>query len=224
MRVLVGPSGGGPAGAVEMAVARTLAGPQGSVTPLFDAGVRNLARQLTAAEVALIRGALRDGAVAGTEAPRIGAPVGYVCRGVALVAGSDAVGPESTGGGGMGPTRVVAVTDHANLTWRSPLTGPNDDRIGPRFPSMTGIYRPEAVLERLGATGGMIVTPGVVAGVDDPGHLRSFDAEMAEASGCVAASSGLVPVVIVAAHMGLAVAAAVVTAGYEEEETDSGRP
>jgi purine nucleoside phosphorylase len=103
----------------------------------------------------------------------------------------------------------MAVTDHANLTWRSPLTGPNDDAVGPRFPSMTGVYAVEPIQERLRAVGGIIVIPGVVAGVGDDGRLNAYEAEIARGCGHQVASSELVQVVIVAAHMGMRVAAAV---------------
>jgi purine nucleoside phosphorylase len=118
---------------------------------------------------------------------------------------------------------VVAVADHANLTWRSPLTGPNDDSAGPRFPSMAGIYRPDIVASRLSAAEGMIVTTGVVAGVLAGEGLTAFEAEMVATQGYHAVSSELVPVSIVAAHMGLHIAAAVLV-GVQTKEWDSGRP
>ena len=105
---------------------------------------------------------------------------------------------------------MVAVPDHVNLTWRSPLTGPNDDSAGPRFPSMTGIYLPDLTAGRLSACEGMIVRSGVVAGVFDPARLNAFETEAVEAHAYAAVSAELVPVVIVAAHLGLRVAAAVV--------------
>jgi purine-nucleoside phosphorylase len=178
------------------------------VVSLPDIGVRNLARRLSAAEVSLLRQVLREGD--GYE-PGL---VGYVCRGSRLTAhgGQDLVGPETV-------TGIVVVTDHANLTWRSPLIGSNDDAVGPRFPSMTGIYAPDMAAGRLRGAEGMIVgtgvapavTRGVVAGVADDSRLNVFEAQMAEEQGYAAVSSELVPVVIVAAHMGLRVAAAVVT-------------
>jgi hypothetical protein len=155
--------------------ARALAGPEGTVVSLPQAGVANLSRPLTAAEVSLLREALAGGGAPAGE----GALVGYVCRGVGLgTARVDAADDR-----GEHRARLVAVTDHANLTWISPLTGPNDDRVGPRFPSMTGIYAAEAVLDSLGATGGMIVTPGVVAGVRDDGNLNTYEAEVANTCG-----------------------------------------
>jgi hypothetical protein len=74
------------------------------------------------------------------------------------------------------------------------------------------------------AVDGIILRPGVVAGVGDDRHLNAYEVRTAGIHGHVAASSELVPVVIVAAHMGLHVAAAVVTkGGSQEEETDCGR-
>jgi hypothetical protein len=202
MKVVVSPRASQERGAAA-SVALALAG-GGVMVSLAQAGVRTLKRPLSAAEVALMREAL-----AGEEPV-----VGYVCRGASL---PDAR-PEGVGGPAApepvsGPLRVVAVSDHVNLTWGSPLTGPNDASVGPRFPSMTGIYRPEVVLDRVGAAGGIIVDAGVVAGVRDDGRLTSYEEEVARVPDYLAVSEELVPVVIVAAHMGLRVAAAVVLEG-----------
>lgn len=213
MRVLVGPCGVRGPDSISVAVARALAGPDGSVVSLMEIGVRNLRRPLTAAEVALLRKALsgEDGVV------------GYVCGGRLLdVKGGDGAAEDESDArqriAGPG-VQAVMVADHANLTWHSPLTGRNDDEVGPRFPSMTGIYASEAGLRSLEALDGIIVRPGVVAGVADDTRLSAFEADMAWAQGHVAASSELVPVVIVAAHMGLRVAAVVlVTESVNEGE------
>ena len=204
MRVLTGPRVHLEAGSVALAVVRSLAGAEGTVRSLREVGVRNLARPLTAAEVALMRDAM-----AGLR----GDVVGYVCCGTGVArahqnpAGADRAGAEA-------PPTVIAVTDHANLTWRSPLVGPNDERVGPRFPSVTGIYDPGLVAERLKAAEGMIVVaPGTVVGVRDDEQVNVFEKEMAETLGASAASSELVSVAIVAAQMGLRVAAVVIAAG-----------
>jgi purine-nucleoside phosphorylase len=41
---------------------------------------------------------------------------------------------------GVAPGTLVAVSDHLNLQGTSPLVGPNDDTLGPRFPDMTDAY------------------------------------------------------------------------------------
>lgn len=175
-------------------LAWALAGADAEVRSLDGVGVKNLGRPITQAEVARLRGALwgLDGE---------GGLMGYICRGV-WTAGENARG---------GDKLAVAVTDHVNLTWRSPLTGPNDDEVGPRFPSMTGIYSPQAVLQRREAENGIIVESGVVAGVHDHEHLNGYESGSVRADRILAASSELAPVAIVAAHMGLSIAAAVTT-------------
>jgi hypothetical protein len=215
MNVLVGPGTGLSQDGTMMEVARALAGPDGSVATLGDVGVRNLSRRLSAAEVALLREALRGSASDPEEDDGI---VGYVCGGFAAVpaasAGDVPAGAvEASRGLQPAGIEVVAVSDHVNLTWRSPLTGPNDDTAGPRFPSLTGIYLPELTAGRLSQhplNKGMIVRSGVVAGVFDPARLTAFETEAVEAHAYAAVSAELVPVVIVAAHLGLRVAAAIV--------------
>ena len=84
---------------------------------------------------------------------------------------------------------VVAVTDHVNLTWRSPLTGTQRRRLGPRFPSMTGIYAPEIVSGAAARPAeGIIVTTGVVAGV--PTTSADLTESRAEMVGCPRLSRG----------------------------------
>jgi hypothetical protein len=182
-----------------IAIGHSLAGTDGTLASLCDLGVRSLSRQLSAAEVGLLRKGFRAEAAPGPGGSGL---LGYVCRGTA------AAGMES-----CEAPAVVAVTDHANLTWSSPLAGPNDDSVGPRFPSMTGIYEPGLVMERLRTVEGIIVLPGVVASVRDDGGLSAFEEEMVGALGVPAASSELVQVAIVAAHAGLRIAAAVIVAG-----------
>jgi hypothetical protein len=212
---------------VAAAVARALAGADGEVVCLERLGVSDLSRPLSQAEVASLRRALHTDGHPGSGASNDGPPavVGYVCEGVELAnAGPEIRRPVGSLRGSESPRQMVAVTDHVNLTWRSPLTGPNDDAVGPRFPSMTGIYEAEAVLERVEAEGGMIARSGVVAGVGDDQRLDAYERETAQAGRYSAVSSELVPVTIVAAHMGLRIAAAVLTVtGRSEEETGSGR-
>lgn len=188
MKVLAGPRLEVHADPLAASVCRWLAGEQGVVASLAALGLKNLQRMLSAAEVEALREALR-----GEQEV-----VGYVCRGVSLGEGTP-----------QGAPRLVAVSDHVNLTWRSPLTGFNDESVGPRFPSLSGVYAPEAVLTLAGEQDGMIVVPGVVAGVQDDLALSDYETRMAARLGWAAASSELVAPVIIAAHMGLRVAAAV---------------
>ena len=43
----------------------------------------------------------------------------------------------------LAPGDLVLVSDHLNLQGTSPLVGPNDDTLGPRFPDLSAAYDPE---------------------------------------------------------------------------------
>jgi purine-nucleoside phosphorylase len=190
MKVLIGPRVELGAEAETAALCRRLAGEDGSVVLLRELGVKNLYRQLSPAEIETIRDELRK------DRDVDGGLVGYVCRGVH----------------GQGEQSAwVVVIDHANLTWRSPLIGPNDEQTGPRFPSLDQAYAPEAAMARVGGADGMIVAHGVVAGVGDDRAMSGYEMDMIRRHGWAAASSELVAPVIIAAHMGLRVAAVVIT-------------
>ena len=48
--------------------------------------------------------------------------------------------------GGVDPSfeagTLMLISDHLNLTGRTPLLGPNDDAMGPRFLDLTAVYDP----------------------------------------------------------------------------------
>src|SRR6266576_3923490 len=63
----------------------------------------------------------------------------------------------------FGPGTLMVMTDHINLTGRSPLIGPNADDLGPRFPDLTDAWSPR-LRERLHAAGaaeGVALADGV---------------------------------------------------------------
>ena len=42
----------------------------------------------------------------------------------------------------LGPGGLMLIADHINMTGVNVLTGPNDDQLGPRFPSLRDAYDP----------------------------------------------------------------------------------
>jgi len=102
---------------------------------------------------------------------------------------------------------LVVIRDHMNLQGVNPLTGPNDERFGVRFPDMTHAYCKEyrgvalAEAKRLG----LGVHEGVYAALlgpsfETPAEIRHFKTIGADLVGM-----STVPEVIVARHMGIRV-------------------
>ena len=63
---------------------------------------------------------------------------------------------------------LMLLTDHLNLTGRSPLMGPNDDALGQRFPDLVDAYSPRlrALMRTAAADEGIELAEGVYAGPD----------------------------------------------------------
>jgi xanthosine phosphorylase len=118
----------------------------------------------------------------------------------------------------VGPGSLVAVTDHINLLGSNPLTGPNDERFGPRFPSMghaydpelrTGLHRAAAAVDTPLHDGVYLATPG--PSFETPAEIRAFRTLGADLVGM-----STVPEVIVARHAGLRVAVVSVVTNLAE--------
>jgi purine-nucleoside phosphorylase len=110
---------------------------------------------------------------------------------------------------GFAPGDLVVLSDHLNLTGRNPLTGPNDDRLGPRFPDMTEVYSPQ-LRARLGAIFMMRSIPrkeGVYAWFLGPTYETPAEVQMAKRLGADLVGMSTVPEAIALRHMGAQVAA-----------------
>jgi purine-nucleoside phosphorylase len=103
----------------------------------------------------------------------------------------------------------MLVDDHLNLTGTNPLVGPNDSRVGPRFPDMSEIYsRPlRDVARQAAAAVGLSLQHGVYAGVLGPSYETPAEIRALAALGADAVGMSTVHEAIAARHMGLDVLA-----------------
>jgi purine-nucleoside phosphorylase len=113
--------------------------------------------------------------------------------------------------GGMHPLwaagDLVLLADHINLMGDSPLVGPNDDRLGPRFPDMSAPY--DAALRALARDEalrqGLVLREGVYVAVPGPSLETRAEYRMLRALGADVVGMSTVPEVIVAVHGGMRV-------------------
>jgi xanthosine phosphorylase len=109
----------------------------------------------------------------------------------------------------VGPGSLMAITDHINMTGLNLLTGPNDDGLGPRFPSLRDAYDP-ALLAQLRAAAhetGVTLAEGVYLAVSGPSFETPAEIRAYRTLGADAVGMSTVQETIVARHCGLRVAA-----------------
>jgi xanthosine phosphorylase len=110
----------------------------------------------------------------------------------------------------VGPGRLMLITDHLNMTGTSILTGPNDEAIGPRFPSM------RAAAAELGTE----LAEGVYAAVAGPTFETPAEIQALGILGGDAVGMSTVHETAVARHCGLRVAAVSAISNFAEGLSD----
>ena len=108
-----------------------------------------------------------------------------------------------------GPGSLVCVSDHINMLGFNPLTGPNEDRAGPRFPSLRHAYDPDlrARLHAAAQALGIELGDGVYLAVAGPSFETPAEIRAFRVLGADLVGMSTVPEVIAARHAGLRVAA-----------------
>jgi purine-nucleoside phosphorylase len=104
---------------------------------------------------------------------------------------------------------LVVVRDHINLQGHNPLAGPNDDRLGPRFPDMTQAYWKPYRGIALGEARrlGINVYDGVYAALLGPSYETPAEIRYLRTIGADLVGMSTVAEVIAAVHMGIKVLA-----------------
>jgi xanthosine phosphorylase len=122
----------------------------------------------------------------------------------------------------VGPGSLLAIVDHINMTGANLLMGPNDDAIGPRFPSLRDAYDP-GLLEALRESAselGIALAEGVYLAVTGPSFETPAEIRAYRTLGADAVGMSTVQETILARHCGLRVAAVSVITNLAEGMSD----
>ncbi len=93
------------------------------------------------------------------------------------------------------------------LAGHHPLRGPNDDRLGPRFPAMVGAFDHDLVpiVHRVAESQGIPMREGVYCMLSGPAFESAAELRMLQGWGADAVGMSTAPEVIVAVHAGMQV-------------------
>jgi xanthosine phosphorylase len=122
----------------------------------------------------------------------------------------------------VGPGSLMAITDHINMTGVNLLMGPNDDAIGPRFPSLRDAYDPVLLdlLRESAREVGVELAEGVYLAVSGPSFETPAEIRAYATMGADAVGMSTVQETILARHSGLRVAAVSVITNLAEGMSD----
>jgi purine-nucleoside phosphorylase len=111
--------------------------------------------------------------------------------------------------GGLNPQfergDLMVIEDHINLMGDNPLIGPNDERLGPRFPDMSAPYDRAllALARRVALEERIVCHQGVFVAVPGPNLETRAEYRFLRGAGADVVGMSTVPEIIVAVHSGL---------------------
>jgi purine-nucleoside phosphorylase len=109
----------------------------------------------------------------------------------------------------FGAGTLMLLSDHLNLTGRTPLLGPNDDAVGPRFLDLSHVYDLDlrGRLRVAAEAAGVSLQAGVYAGLLGPTYETPAEVRMLRVLGADAVGMSTVMEAIAARWVGMRVAA-----------------
>jgi xanthosine phosphorylase len=118
----------------------------------------------------------------------------------------------------LAPGQLMLIEDHINLTGVNVLAGPNDDDLGPRFPSLRDAYDPQlrAAMREAAGDVGVGLARGVYLAVSGPSFETPAEIGAFRALGADAVGMSTVHETTVARHCGLRVAAVSAITNFAE--------
>lgn len=107
----------------------------------------------------------------------------------------------------FGPGTLMVMSDHINLTGRSPLIGPNADELGERFPDLVDAWSPRLriALHAAAQTEGIHLEEGIYVGLTGPNYETPAEVRWLAGLGAHAVGMSTVLECIAARWVGLEV-------------------
>jgi xanthosine phosphorylase len=118
----------------------------------------------------------------------------------------------------LGPGGLMLIEDHINMTGVNVLAGPNDEELGPRFPSLRDAYDPQlrGAMRVAAKRIGVELSDGVYLAVSGPSFETPAEIRAFHTLGADAVGMSTVHETTVARHCGLRVAAVSAITNYAE--------
>ena len=100
---------------------------------------------------------------------------------------------------------ITVVNDHINLHYDNPLLGPNDERLGPRFPDMTDAYDPILIdlCHSIAKENNIILHDSIYGGLPGPNLETKAEYNYLHIIGATVVGMSTIPEILVARHMEL---------------------
>jgi purine-nucleoside phosphorylase len=108
---------------------------------------------------------------------------------------------------GLTPGALMIIDDPINMLGSNPLIGPNDERLGVRFPDMSEVYsrRLRGIAEEAARAKGVAVARGVYVAIHGPSYETPAEIRYFRTIGADAVGMSTVSEAIAARHMGMEV-------------------